>query len=251
MRNIKLTIEYDGSRYDGWQQGPKYGSDRTIKDKIENVLGLMENEKITLTGAVRTEPGVHAYAQIANFNTKSDMKTWQIMQYLNRYLPQDIAVTDVEEVEAGFNSLAGINSITYEYKISVADVPNVFERKYNYYCFDKLDTAKMKKAASNFLGKHDFKAFSDNPRMKKSTVRTIYNLDVYSGMDEILITIKADDFWPKMARIIVGTLIEVGRGNIDSCDISGIIESGDRQKAGPDAEAKGLFLSEIELKKRQ
>ena len=87
--------------------------------------------------------------------------------------------------------------------------------------------------------------------MKKSTVRTIYNLDVYSGMDEILITIKADDFWPKMARIIVGTLIEVGRGNIDSCDISGIIESGDRQKAGPDAEAKGLFLSEIELKKRQ
>ncbi len=164
---------------------------------------------------------------------------------------RSVSFRGFEEVEAGFNSLAGINSITYEYKISVADVPNVFERKYNYYCFDKLDTAKMKKAASNFLGKHDFKAFSDNPRMKKSTVRTIYNLDVYSGMDEILITIKADDFWPKMARIIVGTLIEVGRGNIDSCDISGIIESGDRQKAGPDAEAKGLFLSEIELKKRQ
>lgn len=249
MRNIKLVIEYDGSRYDGWQQGPKFDNKQTIKKKIENVLSLMENEKIEINAASRTEPGVHALHQVANFKTNTTMKTWQIKQYLNRFLPQDIAVTEVEDVDERFNASFNVNSIVYEYRISTADVPNVFERKYCYYCFDKLDTDKMKKAAKAFLGKHDLKAFTDNDRQKKSTVRNIYELNVYSSQDEVLITICADDFWPRMARIIVGTLIEVGRGKISPDEIKGIIESKDRQKAGETASAQGLFLSEINLKK--
>lgn len=245
MRNIRLVIEYDGSRYDGWQLGPKYDNKQTIKNKIESVLKLMENEEISLNVAQRTEAGVHAYAQIANYTTNTTMKPWQIKQYLNRYLPQDIAVTSVDDVMERFNSGFNAKAIVYEYKICTADVPSVFERKYNYYCFDKLDIMKMKKAAKAFLGKHDLKAFSDNKRLKKSTLRNIYELDIYGSEDEMLITIKADDFWPNMARIIVGTLIEVGRGNIEADAIPGIIESLDREKAGPTAEAKGLFLSEI------
>lgn len=249
MRNIRLVIEYDGSRYDGWQQAPKYDNKQTIKSKIEGVLNLMENEKVELIAASRTEPGVHAHGQIANFTTNTTMKPWEIKQYLNRYLPQDIAVTQVDDVPERFNSAFNTSSIIYEYKINMADVPNVFERKYNYYCFDKLDVQKMQKAAKDFLGKNDLKAFSDNPRLKKSTIRNIYELKVYGSLDEILITIHADDFWPNMARIIVGTLIEVGRGNIPYNSIKSIIESKDREKAGPTAEAKGLFLSEIILKK--
>ncbi len=245
MRNIRLVIEYDGSRYDGWQLGPRFDNKQTIKGKIEGVLKLMENEDINLVAASRTEPGVHAYAQIANYTTNTTMKPWQIKQYLNRYLPQDIAVTQVDDVPDRFNSSFNAKAIIYEYKVCTADVPSVFERKYNYYCFDKLDIGKMKYAAKAFLGKHDLKAFSDNKRLKKSTVRNIYELSVYGGEEELLITIKADDFWPNMARIIVGTHIEVGRGNIDAGTVGDIIESGDRQKAGPTAPAKGLFLSEV------
>lgn len=245
MRNIRLVIEYDGSRYDGWQLGPRFDNKQTIKGKIEGVLKLMENEDINLVAASRTELGVHAYAQIANYTTNTTMKPWQIKQYLNRYLPQDIAVTQVDDVPDRFNSSFNAKAIIYEYKVCTADVPSVFERKYNYYCFDKLDIGKMKYAAKAFLGKHDLKAFSDNKRLKKSTVRNIYELSVYGGEEELLITIKADDFWPNMARIIVGTLIEVGRGNIDAGTVGDIIESGDRQKAGPTAPAKGLFLSEV------
>ena len=245
MRNIRLVIEYDGSRYDGWQVGPGFDNKQTIKKKIEDVLKLMENEEINLSVASRTEPGVHAYAQIANFATNSSMKPWQIKQYLNRYLPQDIAVTQVDDVPERFNSSFNVKSMIYEYKVCIAEVPSVFERKYNYYCFDKLDTAKMRKAAKMFEGKHDLKAFSDNKRLKKSTVRSIYKLDVYASEEEVLFTIHADDFWPNMARIIVGTLIEVGRGTIKVEDVPGIIESCDREKAGPTAPAKGLFLSEV------
>lgn len=245
LRNIKMIIEYDGSRYDGWQLGPKFDNKQTIKNKIESVLQLMENEKIELVCASRTEAGVHAYGQVANFTTNTTMKPWQIKQYLNRYLPQDIAVIEVDDVPDRFNSSFSAKSIIYEYKISTADVPNVFERKYNYYCFDKLDTKNMQKAANFLLGKHDLKAFSDNPRLKKSTVRNIYELTVYGSRDEVLIMIHADDFWPNMARIIAGTLIEVGRGNISVSDMESIIASCDRSKAGPTAEARGLFLSEV------
>lgn len=244
MRNIKLVMEYDGSRYDGWQK-QKGGKSQTIQDKVEEVLKKMTGEDIEVIGAARTEAGVHAYGQIANFKTDSTMKAYEIKHYLNRYMPRDIAVLEVLEVPERFHSSFNVKSFVYEYKITTGEVPSVFERKYNYYSFKPLDVQKMKEAAKAMVGKKDFKAFSDNKRMKKSTVREIYEIDIYGGIHEISITIHGDDFWPHMARIMVGTLMEAGYGNLEPAKIPAIIESKDRDKAGPTAEARGLFLQEV------
>ena len=244
MRNIKMIIEYDGSRYDGWKV-TSTGKAVTIQDKIENVLEKMLGKKTELIGAARTESGVHSYGQVANFKTDSDMKLYQMKHYLNRYLPQDVAVIEIEEVPERFHSSFNAKSFIYQYKISVAEVNNVFERKYNYYSYDKLDIELMKEAAKVLLGKHDFKAFSDNKRMKKSTVRDIYSIDIYGDNNEVIITIHGDDFWPNMVRIIVGTLIEIGRGDREVSTIKNILESKDRSLAGDTAPAQGLFLQEV------
>ncbi|MDD5934944.1 MAG: tRNA pseudouridine(38-40) synthase TruA [Clostridiales bacterium] len=244
MRNIQLTIEYDGSRYDGWQK--QVGRNAvTIQDKIEDVLTKMENEPVDVIGAARTEAGVHAYRQVANFKTNSDLKVYEIKQYLNRFLPRDIAVTEALEVPERFHASFNAVSFEYEYKISIGEVPSVFERKYNYYCFKRPNVEAMKEAAKLMVGKHDFKAFSDNKRMKKSTERTITAVDVYGDHKEIVITVKGDDFWPHMVRIMVGTLLDVGLGEKKPSDITDIIASRDREKAGPTAEAKGLFLVDV------
>lgn len=244
MRNIKLVLEYDGSRYDGWQK-QKGGKGQTIQDKIEEVLKKMTGEEIEVIGAARTEAGVHAYEQIANFKTDSPMKIYEMKHYLNRYLPRDIAVLEALEVPDRFHASFNAKSFKYEYKITTGEVASVFERKYNYYSFKPLDIGKMKEAAKYFIGKKDFKAFSDNKRMKKSTIREIYDIEVYGGVNEISIFIHGDDFWPHMARIIVGTLMETGYGNMEPAQIPMIIESLDREKAGPTAEARGLFLQEV------
>lgn len=245
MRNIKLVIEYDGSRYDGWQKQPKNPKSITVQDKIESVLSKMEGEEINLIGAARTEAGVHAYAQVANFQTNTDMKDYEIGHYLNRFLPRDIAVIEVKEEKDRFHSSFNAKSFRYVYKITMGEYESVFERKYNYYSFRKLDTGLMKQGASFMVGKHDFKAFSDNKRMKKSTEREVFDINIYGNENEVEITIHADDFWPNMARIMVGTLMEVGLCNIDPKDVAGIIISKDREMAGPTAEARGLFLQEV------
>lgn len=245
MRNIKLVLEYDGSRYDGWQKQAGNDKSITVQDKVEDVLSKMDSEEIDLIGAARTEAGVHAYGQIANFKTESQKKLYEIKHYLNRYLPRDIAVLEVAEVPERFHSAFSAKAFTYEYKIAIGEVASVFERKYNYYSFDALDVAAMKTAAKDLAGKHDFKCFSDNKRMKKSTEREIFSVDIYGDIKEILITIKADDFWPHMARIIAGTLLEVGRGSIRADAIPSIIESQNRENAGQTAEARGLFLQEV------
>ncbi len=245
MRNIKLVIEYDGSRYDGWQKQPKNSTGMTVQDKIEGVLTKMEGETIEVIGAARIEAGVHAYGQIANFTTNSSMKLYEIKHYLNRFLPRDIAVLEVAEVPERFHSSFNAKSYRYEYKITMGEVASVFERKYNYYSFHPLNAGKMREASKYFIGSHDFKAFSDNKRMKKSTVREIYELDIDSDINQLTITIHADDFWPHMARIIVGTLMEVGLGNMEPSQIEEIIASKDREKAGSTAEARGLFLQEV------
>lgn len=245
MRNIKLVIEYDGTRYDGWQKQPKYDNRITIQDKIEDVLAKMEGDEIALIGAARTEAGVHAYGQIANFISNTDMKLYEIKHYLNRFLPRDIAILEVSEVPERFHSSFNAVSFEYQYRIAIGEVASVFDRKYTYYSFHDLDIIKMKEAARYLIGQHDFKTFSDNKRMKKSSERNIMSIDIYNDIKEITITIKADDFWPNMARIIVGTLMEVGLGNIEPAKMKDILESKDREKAGPTAEAKGLFLIDV------
>lgn len=251
MRNIQLVIEYDGSRYDGWQKAVTSAKNTAslkggaIQEKIEEVLTKMENTPVELVGAIRTEAGVHAYRQVANFHTESTKKVYEIKQYLNRYLPRDIAVLEALEVNDRFHAAFNAKGFVFEYRITIGEVPSVFDRKYNYYCFKKPDLAAMKAAAKKLTGTNDYKAFSDNKRMKKSTVRTISSIDVYGDEKEITVTITGDDFWPNMARILVGTVLDVGLGELAAEDIPDIIASGDRERAGRAVEPKGLFLADV------
>ena len=247
MRNIKLTIEYDGSRYDGWQRLGKQSGQTTIQGKLEEVLKKMTGEdNLQLDGSGRTDAGVHAYAQVANFHTNSTMKCYEIKHYLNRYLPRDIAVFDVQEVDERFHSRLNVKSKKYVYRIAIGEVPSVFDRKYTYYCFDRLDVDAMKKGASYLIGKHDFKAFSSIKKTNKSTVREIYDIDIYKDDREIQITVHGNGFLYNMVRIIVGTLMEIGKGERPASDMKSILESKDREQAGVTAAAQGLFLLEVE-----
>lgn len=249
MRNIQLIIEYDGSRYDGWQKAVTTAKTTTkggaVQEKIEEVLSKMEETPVELTGAIRTEAGVHAYRQVANFRTESKKKTYEIKQYLNRYLPRDIAVLEALEVNDRFHAAFNAKGFVFEYHITIGEVPSVFDRKYNYYCFKKPDIKAMKAAAEKLMGTHDFKAFSDNKRMKKSTVRTISDIDIYSSETEITITVAGDDFWPNMVRNLVGTMLDVGLGELSAEELPDIIASGDRERIGRSVDPKGLFLADV------
>ena len=169
MRNIKLTIEYDGSRYQGWTRLGKTESSNTISNKILEVLKKMTEEPLMeLNCGCRTEVGVHAYAQIANFKTESDMKVQEIKHYLNRYLPMDIAILEVEEVPERFHAQLNASSKTYVYRMSIDDVPSVFDRKYTYHCYKIPDKRLMQQAAVELTGKHDFHNFSTAKKTKST-----------------------------------------------------------------------------------
>ncbi len=249
MRNIQLIIEYDGSRYDGWQKAVTTAKTTAkggaVQEKIEEVLSKMEETPVELIGAIRTEAGVHAYRQVANFRTESKKKTYEIKQYLNRYLPRDIAVLEALEVNDRFHAAFNAKGFVFEYHITIGEVPSVFDRKYNYYCFKKPDIKAMKAAAEKLMGTHDFKVFSDNKRMKKSTVRTISDIDIYSSETEITITVAGDDFWPNMVRNLVGTMLDVGLGELSAEELPDIIASGDRERIGRAVDPKGLFLADV------
>jgi len=251
MRNIQLIIEYDGSRYDGWQKAVTTAKNAAsakggaIQEKIEEVLSKMEEAPVELIGAIRTEAGVHAYRQVANFRTESKKKTYEIKQYLNRYLPRDIAVLEALEVNDRFHAAFNAKGFVFEYHITIGEVPSVFDRKYNYYCFKRPDLGMMKAAAKELTGTHDFKAFSDNKRMKKSSIRTVSGIDIYGDESEITITVTGDDFWPNMVRNLVGTILDVGLGELAAGDIPDILASGDRERIGRAVEPKGLFLADV------
>ncbi|MGN0331550.1 MAG: tRNA pseudouridine(38-40) synthase TruA [Lachnospiraceae bacterium] len=243
MRNIKLTIEYDGSRYQGWTRLGKNESNNTISNKIIDVLKKMTGEYlIELNCGCRTEVGVHAYAQIANFKTESNMGIQEIKHYLNRYLPMDIAITDVQEVSDRFHAQLNATSKTYVYRMTVTDVPSVFDRKHTYHCFKTPDKRRMQQASLLLIGKHDFKNFS-TAKKAKSTVREIYEIDIYGDGEEMQIMIHADDFLHNMARIIIGTLLEIGFGTRQKDEIEEIFE-GELPASAP-CDPKGLYLQEV------
>lgn len=243
MRNIKLTIEYDGSRYQGWSRLGKDESTNTISNKILDVIMKMTGEElIELFCAARTEVGVHAFSQVANFKTSSKLSLIEMKHYLNRYLPMDIAITDVAEMPERFHAQLNSTSKTYVYRMTVSDVPSVFERKLTYHCFKEPDKVYMQKAAQLLIGKHDFKNFS-TAKKSKSTIREIYDIDIYSDGEEMQIMIHANDFLHNMARIIIGTLIEVGLGTKKSEDIEKIF-SGSMPPSAP-CDPKGLYLQDV------
>lgn len=246
MPNYKLTIQYEGTRYKGWQE--QKTTDATIQGRIQRVLERMSGEEIDLQGSGRTDAGVHAKAQIAHFHMKALGDTEQIKYYLNTYLPEDIAVKKVELVDERFHSRLNAKSKTYEYRIYKGAKPDVFERRYVVPIEETLDVEEMKRAAAYLEGTHDFNAFCGNRRMKKSTVRTIFQIEIRETEEEIRLRFTGSGFLQNMVRILTGTLVEVGRGERNAEDIKEILESRDRQKAGRLMPAKGLTLIEVVYK---
>ena len=244
MRNIKLTIEYDGRRYQGWQRLGKEESTNTISNKILEVIKKMTNEDVELFCGARTEVGVHAYAQVANFKTTTDMSLIEIKYYLNRYLPMDIAVIDIEFMPERFHASLNASSKIYMYRLSVNDVPSVFERKYVYHSFKKPDVELMKQASLLLVGKHDFQNFS-TVKKSKSTVKEIYDIDIYDDGNEIQITLHANDFLHNMARMVIGTLLDIGLGKRKKEDIDLIFQVDSKVVASAPIDPKGLYLQEV------
>jgi tRNA pseudouridine38-40 synthase len=245
MRNIKITMEYDGSRYSGWQRLGKGESDNTIENKLLEVVKKMTGETVEFFCGSRTEVGVHAYAQIASFKTNTDKKLYEIKNYFNRYLPMDIAIIEIEEMPERFSASLNAKTKTYLYRIAIGDVPSVFERKYTYYCFHTPNIERMKKAAELLLGKHDFKNFS-TVKKSKSTIKEIHMIDIYQDGKEIQIMIKANDFLHNMARMMISTLIEIGLEQRKTEDINKIFDPLLPDAGSPPANAQGLFLQEVE-----
>lgn len=248
MKNIKLTLEYDGTRYSGWQRLGKGESTNTIENKILEVLKKMDGQEVELFCGCRTEVGVHAYAQTVNFKTKTAMDVKEIKQYLNRYLPMDIAVLEAEKKPERFHASLNAQEITYVYRIAIGDVPSVFDRRYTYYSFKAPDIKRMKTAAKGLLGEHDFKYYS-TVKKSKSTIKEMREIDIYQDEKEIQIIMTANGFLHNMARMIAGTLLDVGLGKKDASVTREIFDVHSDEQASPPAEAKGLFLQDIEYDK--
>ena len=246
VKNYKITIQYDGTRYKGWQV--QKSTDMTIQGKIQDVLRAMAGQEIEVIGSGRTDAGVHAYGQVANFHLPAHFSSKEVLEYLNHYLPMDIAVLDIEEVDERFHARYHATSKTYVYRIHTSAIPNVFERKYMYTYTEPLDVAAMKAAAKLMLGTHDFAAFCGNKKMKKSTVRTVTDIAIVEKENEIQISYTGDGFLQQMIRIMTGTLIEVGNGTKRVEDIVSILESKTRERAGYTVPAEGLALKHVEYK---
>ena len=242
--NYKLTIQYDGSRYDGWQR--QGNTDNTIQGKIEGVLSRLTGESVEIHGAGRTDAGVHAEGQVASVRLSGKRSATEVKDYLNQYLPEDIAVVDVQEADERFHARLTAVGKVYRYDIRQGSTPNVFRRKYQYRVTEPLDVAAMKKAAEYLTGTHDYRAFCSNKRYKKSTVRTVTSIDIAVKGADMSITFRGDGFLYNMVRILTGTLLEVGLGERKPEEMPAVLDSLDRTQAGKTAPAQGLMLVQVE-----
>ena len=243
MRNIKLTIRYDGSRYKGFQR--LKDNDMTIQGKIEDVLSKMTNENIEIIGSGRTDMGVHAYGQVANFKTNSKLSIEKMKSYLYEYLPEDIVITNIEEVEDRFHSRYNAKSKVYLYKIYNNKFHDPFLRRYTTHIPKKLDIELMKEGSKYFIGEHDFTSFASSKSKKKSNVRTIHSINIKEDNGLIEIYFEGNGFLYNMVRIMTGALIDVGHKKILPEDIKIMLEEKDRTKSSDTALAKGLYLYKV------
>ena len=242
MKNYKITVQYDGTKYNGWQR--QGNTKNTIQERFENVLSRMCGNVVEIFASGRTDAGVHADEQTANFKCDVAMSETEIQDYMNRYLPEDIRVTSVEEVDMRFHSRLNAVSKTYEYTIATKK-PDVFVRKYVFFADKKPDVKKMQSAAEQLTGKHDFKGFSSVGRSKKSTIRTVNFIEIEEENDLIKIRINGNGFLYNMVRIISGTLYDIGNGDLEESVIGKIFEEKIREKAGVTLPASGLKLVKV------
>ncbi|MDO4267901.1 MAG: tRNA pseudouridine(38-40) synthase TruA [Eubacteriales bacterium] len=243
--HCKIILQYEGTRYDGWQK--QGNTSNTIQGKLEQVLERMAGEPVEVRGSGRTDAGVHAAGQVADFWLP---ELWRekgagfVKDYLNRYLPEDMAVLEASEAPERFHSRLQAARKLYLYRIETGSRRDVFSRRLQYGLGRPLDTEAMAMAAELLTGTHDFKSFCGNKRMKKSTVRTVYRISVRQEPDSSLVTLEfeGNGFLQNMVRIMAGTLMETGLGTRDWRSMPDILAAGDRQAAGFMAPAEGLCL---------
>lgn len=242
MRNIKLTIEYDGKCYNGWQKQP---NKLNIQGEIERAIYNITKEEVDLIGSGRTDAGVHALGQVANFKTNSQISIEKIPLAINSQLKNSIVIKEAEEVNERFHSRYNAKRKTYRYIINNSKCGTAIYRNLEYSYPFKLDAEKMKQASKYFEGEHDFKAFKSSGTSSKNSVRTIYKAIVKQEGEKIIIELTGNGFLYNMVRIISGTLLDVGLGKIQPEEIPEMIESKDRQRAGKTLPAHGLYLVEV------
>lgn len=242
MRNVRLDICYDGTRYKGWQRLP--GTDNTIQMKLEIALSRILDEPIEVVGSGRTDAGTHAAGQVANFHCKSEMPCQEILLQLRRYLPEDIGIYSCKNVSERFHARLNAKTKTYRYRLWNSETPCVFQRRYVYVDPREVDVELMHRCAQLFLGEHDFSAFCANRNMKKSTVRYIQSFTVARSGEEIVFTVTGNGFLHNMVRILVGTLLEVGRGERMLESIPSLFGV-ERALAGERVPSCGLCLMEV------
>lgn len=282
-RNFKMKIRYDGTRFQGWESQP--GVEMTIEGKIENVLrrmledemgeGALTSEKTSLKtlgkisgedavdnndntalinagmpvkviASGRTDAGVHAIGQVANVHLDTDMTSADIQSYLNRYLPDDIAIEDLKDASERFHARYNALGKTYRYTCYYGDSKPVFDRKYVNVLDQEPDVRAMRQAAEYLIGTHDFKSFCANPRMRKSTVRCVDSIEIEKEGPYIRMYFHGNGFLQNMVRILSGTLLEVGFGRMTPERVGEVLEAKDRKLAGPTAKAQGLCLMEVD-----
>ena len=244
MNHIKIVLQYDGSRYDGWQKQGNTG--QTIQGKLEDVLEKLAGVPVEVRGAGRTDAGVHALGQTADFYIPDPISPPEVKSYLNRYLPEDIRILKAEQAGERFHSRLNAVSKTYRYVIETGEKKDVFQRKYVYGLGKRPDVEAMKQGASFLTGERDFKSFCANKKMKKSTVRTVYSIDIREEGSRIILTFRGNGFLYHMVRIMTGTLIEVGLGKRPPEDIKRVLAAANREEAGFTAPAEGLFLVKVD-----
>lgn len=243
MRNFKIVLQYDGTRYQGWQR--QVSTDNTIQGKIEALLSKMCGTSVEIQGAGRTDAGVHAYGQVANFHIDTDKTAEEVMEYMNTYLPEDISVIRCEEKPERFHARLNAKGKTYRYCIWNSDKKPVFRRKFVHQVPGSLDMDAMKQAAALLCGTHDYQSFTSAKRGKKSTVRTVDSINIEGNGEELIFTFNGDGFLYHMVRIMMGTLIETGLGLRSAEDIPAVLEAKDRSKAGHLIPGNGLALMEV------
>ena len=247
MPNYRLTLCYDGTRWKGWQK--QGNTDHTIQGKLETLLSRLLDQPIEVAASGRTDAGTHAKRQVVSFRAKTALTTQEILDGLRRYLPADIGAVSLEQVEPRFHARFSCTGKTYTYRIWNSDEPNVFERNYLYHLHETLDVPAMRRAAEDLCGTHDYKAFCSLKRTKKSTVRRVDSITIQELGPELLFTFEGNGFLYHMVRILVGTLLEVGRGNLQPEEMGDILVSQDRKRAGETVPACGLCLVDVRYKK--
>ncbi|MCK8059104.1 MULTISPECIES: tRNA pseudouridine(38-40) synthase TruA [unclassified Fusibacter] len=246
MQNIKMVVAYDGRKYIGFAK-KKNNPEKSIQYKIESILQKLYEEEIEVISSINTDAGVHAKGQVVNFNvTTNHMSEPELFEYFEKYLPDDIIVLSLSIVDDRFHSRYNVESLTYEYRLWKCDAPYrpLFERKYVNVQEQKLNVSKMKIAAEKFVGQHDFMAFTANKKAKNS-VKEIFALDVSETKNEVVISITADGFLVNMERIIVGTLVQIGIGQLPVNTVDRAFETSATKFVGHKAMADALTLVRV------